>query len=597
MTNYETIYPGVTYLLDPNYHFTGYKIPTGEMGGTTSIQTANQLKQVSDMLNQGMKTTELSIINPDVFEMIPKGQFEEIKRLNKLTGAESTLHAPIIDPSGFTQEGWSEENRRVVERQFEEFVKRGHELDAKGNIPVTIHASGIPGSEMMPAIPELLTPEEKKQGVKEISGRIVAVDQESGKFIPLEREKKYFPGTEGKVFTPEEELEMQNHSYWDQQLSQLLFYKERADELAAKSYPLIRNESPENFSSAQRAAAQQVENAMTYFENAYLSLRGLYHQAYKVSDEKTREVLRKASEEFKKHYSKYEESIRKNHQQDPNALSDALQTLIHSMKIITDPHMAEKGGWTVPEKYVPIEEFAKQKTSDTLSNVALKSYQEFGNNSPIISIENPPYGSAFASGKDLKNLIEDTRKKFAEKLMHENKLSKKEAESAAEKLIGATWDTSHISMIRKQGFGPEKVTKETKEIAPFVKHVHFNDNFGTTHTDLPPGMGSLPIKDILKELEKGKAKGKKIFEGGNFFQHFQTSPFPYTLEYSGSPLFQGGSSFGQAYGFQAPYFSERGAVNPSIHHSMYGSRFQTLPLELGGEVAGTQSRFAGTPNA
>ena len=33
-------------------------------------------------------------------------------------------------------------------------------------------------------------------------------------------------------------------------------------------------------------------------------------------------------------------------------------------------------------------------------------------------------------------------------------------------------------------------------------------------------------------LRKGKAKGKKIFEGGQFFQHFQTSPFPYVLESS-----------------------------------------------------------------
>ncbi|MDD5193218.1 MAG: hypothetical protein PHF67_01390, partial [Candidatus Nanoarchaeia archaeon] len=312
------------------------------------------------------------------------------------------------------------------------------------------------------------------------------------------------------------------------------------------------------------------------------------------------ELLRKAAEDYSKSIDRYTHEPG-----NTNALSKALQSLIENMQIITDSHIAERGiwgkenvgPWKIPEKYKPVEEFAKEKTSETLSNVALKAYDKFGEKSPIISIENPPYGQAMSSGKELKSLVETTRGKFAEKLMKEHNLSRKEAENAAEKLIGATWDTSHISMIRKQGFGPEKITKETKEIAPFVKHVHFNDNFGTTHTDLPPGMGSVPVKDVLKELEKGSKNAKKIFEGGQFFQHFQTSPFPYVLESTSGGFFEGSPYFGQVYGLQAPYFSERGAMNPSIHHSLYGSRFQTLPLELGGEAGGGQSRFAGTPNA
>ena len=39
-----------------------------------------------------------------------------------------------------------------------------------------------------------------------------------------------------------------------------------------------------------------------------------------------------------------------------------------------------------------------------------------------------------------------------------------------------------------------------------------------------------------------------------------------------------------------------GPINPQIHHSIYGAGFTTLPAELGGEMPGTQSRFAGTPN-
>ncbi len=591
MTVYESIYKGATFLLDPNYQYTGYRVPTGSLGGTTSIQTANQLKEVNNLLNQGMKNTEISVINPEVFEMIPKEQFKEINRLNKLTGAESTLHAPTLDPSGFGEQGWSEEQRQAVERQFTEFVKRSHDLDPKGNIPVTIHASVIPGSEIIP--------EKDKEGQYKF-GRIIAVDTESGKPVPMEREKRYYPthpeelgtGKQGRTYEPEEELEIANTSYWDNQLSQVIYYKERGDEILRNNLPLIQGANPEELTPEQKAAQQMVNNGQIYLKNTMQSLSGLFNQAYKSSNPETQEALKKASENFKETFDKYQKNPA-----NVGLFSGALQNLIDNMRVITDPpRELEAKGIQTPHKYVPIEEFAKDKASETLSTVALKNYKEFGSTSPIISIENPPYGQAFASGDDLKKLVEETRKKFTEKLVAEGK-SKSEAEKTAEKLIGATWDTSHIAMIRKQGFKNEMITEQTKAIAPFIKHVHFNDNFGSTHTDLPPGMGSVPIKDILEVLEKNKVKGKRIFEGGNFFQHFQKSPFPYTLSWSGSPMYSenGGPYFNQMGGLGA-YYMGQGPINPAVHHSVYGAGFTTLPVELGGEMQGQQSRFSGAPN-
>ena len=243
-----------------------------------------------------------------------------------------------------------------------------------------------------------------------------------------------------------------------------------------------------------------------------------------------------------------------------------------------------------PQKLMPVEGFIKDKASETLSNVAISSYKEFGDTSPIISIENPPYGMAVSSGKDLKDLVVETRKKFVEKLKKQGK-SESEAKRAAEKLIGATWDTSHINMIRKQGFGPERITKETKEIAPFVQHVHLNDNFGSTHTDLPPGMGTVPMTEVMKELEKAKFKGKKIFEGGNWFQHFQTTPFPYQLQGASSPLYStvpAESPYWNQVGGYGGYFIGQGPINPDVHHSIWGGGFAAIPIELGGQMPGTE---------
>jgi hypothetical protein len=258
----------------------------------------------------------------------------------------------------------------------------------------------------------------------------------------------------------------------------------------------------------------------------------------------------------------------------------------------------EKKGLT-PQIYKSIEKFATQKASETFSNVAVEAYKKFGDKAPFISIENPPYGTAMSTAQDLKNLIEESRKKFAEKIQREKGLSESEAKKAAESMIGATWDTSHISMMRKQGYKKEELVKQAEIIAPYVKHVHYNDNLGFTHTDLPPGMGDVPLKEIVEKLKKGDKDKKFIFEGGNFFQHFKTSPHPYVLQESDSPIYsmEAAPTWRTAYGTIAQYSSGYGPFLPQQHFSVYGAGFSGMPTELGGQVSSKDSRLSGTPMA
>lgn len=617
MTNYESIYPGANYLLDPNYGFMGYRIPASELGATTSIQTANQLKEVTNLLNQGITTAEISLIDPNVFEMVPKQHMKELDRMAKLTGAELTLHAPIIDPSGFTQQGWSEENREVAERQFEEFVKRGHELSPEGNMPVTIHASLAPGSETSPLskglieeYKEQIRKQEKREPTAEdinmlTERRMIAVDQQTGEFIPLEREKLYGPQyPKGKLHTPAEKLDMANYSRWTDGITNLAFYKKQADEFIGGGQPelqpfLDKLERGEELTQEdiQRYSPQlqQLEKGKLFLENVQASFRTFFEQAAKYPDERqieiiggkeinAKEITKKILNNISEDWNKFNEEAKKE-----KLRGDEPQFIIKQSNLL-DKSISMLKGIPTPQKFKPVESFVKDKASETLSNVAVSSYKTFGDKSPIISIENPPYGSAIASGKDLKDLVLEIRKKFIEKLKAEGK-SGSEAKRAAEKLIGATWDTSHMNMIRRQGFGPEQIVKETKEIAPFVKHVHLNDNFGSTHTDLPPGMGTVPVSEVMKELEKAKFKGKKIFEGGNWFQHFQTTPFPYQLQGAGSPLYStlpAASPYWNQLGIPGAYFMGQGPINPPIHHQTFGAGFTTLPIELGGEMPGPE---------
>ena len=65
-------------------------------------------------------------------------------------------------------------------------------------------------------------------------------------------------------------------------------------------------------------------------------------------------------------------------------------------------------------------------------------------------------------------------------------------------------------------FTEKDVVKESEKIAPFVKHVHLSDNFGLEHTELPMGMGNVPMKEILK-LSKNFQKAKKVIEGAQCY--------------------------------------------------------------------------------
>jgi len=603
MVSYENFYTGNYSSLDPEYGelFTGYRVTAGQLGATTSIQTANQLKEVTNLLNQGMTNVEVSTIQPEVFEMIPDQHLKEINRLSKLTGTETSLHAPLVDPAGFTQQGWSEPNREVAEKQFKDVMERSHELNPDGNIPVTIHATAqAPGTEFIPFDAVKGLTEEEKERWKDYGGvpqRMIAVNQETGEFIPLIREERFYPRNlkregkdwKGKIYRPEEELEIANASYWDQRLSQLVFYKERGDELLQKYYPLIAGQK-EFTAPEQKIAAENVNNAMIYFRNSYMNIDSLFNQAYKFANETGKRELRNASEKFKEQFAKAHEKTPEGTRLNPSLFSQAIQGLIYSMQNITEKY--------TPPIYQQIEKFAKEKATETFSNIALNSYKKFGENSPIVSIENPPYGGAIANAQDLKDLVEMARQRFVEKAKKQG-YSEGQARNVAEKLIGVTWDTSHISMMRKKGFGKEQLIEEAKKIAPYVKHVHLNDNFGSTHTDLPPGMGSVPMKEVLQELEKAGFKGKKIFEGGAFFQHFQTSPHPYVLEALGSPLYgmTVGPYWNQMVASQGGYFAGYGTMLPEQHFSMYGAGFSGLPQELGGQISGRQSRMSGAPNA
>lgn len=601
----ENIYQGGYSTLDPNKGygnvFTGYRAEAGSLGITTDPRTANIIKEVSSKLSSGLKNIEVTLITPRVMDAVPQSHLKEINRLKKLTGIDVSVHGPVIDTAGISQQGYDEMGREQSERVILNTLERSHEIDPQGNISVTFHSSeGIPGSEWK------TLGGEKGREFK----RMIAVDRESGKMIPLKEEERFYPGGEkGGVkeikYSPETNLEMVNHTQWDDSITQVEFNREHAERILQDTHPNFQqlylklqesrltgksfdyNPSPEEMDQVRR-----IYSASEYIEEGEKKIKALFSKAYEIAKEdgdkgkETIQKLKEASERYSEILGIEEDGKKNISSLDPKKRSEALFVLSQSLRPI------------IPNQFISIEEFAADKSAKTFGNAAFDAYKKFKDSTPIINIENPPIGHALSTGEDLRNLVEKSRKVFEEKLIKENNLSESEAKKIAEKTIGATWDVGHINMLRKQGFGKEEIVKETEKVAKFVKHVHLSDNFGMEHTELPMGMGNVPIKEIMEKLGKEGYDAKKIIEAGDWWQHFQTNPAVESLEGLGSPMTYSGKApyWNQAGGLYQNYFGGFGMMLPQINYETFGSGFSQLPMELGGQRQGAQGgRMSGRP--
>lgn len=586
MANYhlEDIYQGGYSSLNPNSGFKGYRIPTYQLGIATDPRTANILQEVSTKLQTGAKQIEVATIQPDVFESIPNEQLREVKRLSELTGIDVSLHGIMVEPSGMTQQGFNELSREETERQMISNVERSHLLSPKGNIPVTFHSSL-----------SWQGPEYKKEGGVETKERIPIINQETGQVALVKTDIRFMPGMtqeqleKGDKTSAETYIKIRNNTEWSDSIANLVQIKERADRMIRDTEPLV-NEirsklqsgeiKREDLGPNEKDFLNRYSNAEIELDEIQRHLNASFEKAYKYGENKER--LIEISNDFRK--SLYNEDGT------PKRIS------LSEQSVAISELMRDLGTQTSPKVYKPLEDFAIDKTATTFGNVAFSAYKKFGNTAPIISIENPPAGGGLSRAQDLKNLVQASREKFVQNAI-EDGMSEKDAKNASEKMLGVTWDVGHINMLRKYGFTEEDIVKESAKIAPLLKHVHLSDNFGFEHTELPMGMGNVPIQAIMEKLGQKGFEAMKVIEAGNWWQHFKSSPFQQTLETFGSPIYgmKMAPYWNQAVTTQG-YFSGYGQMLPQINYETMGSGFSTLPAELGGQrQTGGRSRMSGSP--
>jgi hypothetical protein len=567
------MYQGGYSSLKPQYGdvFTGYRINPGSLGMTTDPRTANVIQDASTKLNVGAKHIELSAVQPEVFESIPNQHLKEINRLAKLTGVDVSVHGPIVEPSGMTREGFSNSNREAAERQMFSAVERGHLVNPEGNVPITFHSSAI-------------LPGEIPSKGKEIEETYV-INTETGSIAKIPLKKSTFPGEEKKDV--QSELNRINEEQWNSQLKQFEYYARMGADAIGKSaitkeISELRKKSGKSLTDEEREMRSTYNYGTTFLNSSYHDLKHIFDTAYN-------NLPPESQDEIKKFYKEVDSKARKI-KENPSSTESLML-----MKDIINDGVETLQKLPAPPLYKDLNEFSKEKTIETFSNIALDSYKKFKDKSPIISIENPPAGGAFSTGAELKDVVEKARQRFVDKAQEQG-IPKSQAIEAADKLIGVTWDIGHINMMRKYGYESKDIIKESEKVAKLVKHIHLSDNFGLEHTELPIGMGNVPTKEILEKLGKEGFDARKIIEAGNWWQHFKTPPFKETLEAFGSPIYSMNMApyWNQNLGLQQDYFGGYGMMLPQVNYETFGAGFSRLPAELGGQRPGAEgSRMSG----
>ena len=567
-------------------------IPAHQLGLTTDPRVANQIAALSQSLNQGVSVMEIGTLSPQVFETIPKQHFAEMRRKAKLAGAQVTLHAPIqgTDPSGFGQQGYDESNRLVVERQLKDVIDKAAEIDDKGNMPITIHGSNAAGSTFK------YIKNEKGEREK-VTEMLVAVDRETGQLRPIKGDTKYYPelGVQKKEYTPEKQLENANRTMWEDQIDKIQFQKVNVDNILSKipreaqMMALKASEDEDYFKQLgpnEKNLVLNTYSAKNYLDDIHRNLNATFSKAYELGTEEQRKELEKLSNEFAKSlYGIDPVKVKRGNLSEEEKIKmsqtyNDFQNQANAMQIF-----AEKLKEVQPKLLESIEQFSIDKAAETFSNVAMYAYKKKGEKAPSLSIENLYQEMGFSQGEDLKNLVENSRNKFIEKLKKEKNIPDSEAKKIAAKLIGVTFDVGHLNISKKYGYNDEDLVKEAEKVKKYVNKVHLTDNFGFNDTHLPPGMGNVPFQALLEALGEEGAKAIKINEVGGWFEHFKSSPFPQMLEAYGSPIYSTGTGpyWSQAGGFQQSYLETYGQMLPSTNYQMFGAGFSQLPQNLGGQ--------------
>ncbi|MCX6775195.1 MAG: hypothetical protein NTY99_03875, partial [DPANN group archaeon] len=356
--------------MDPNKAPSNIQWANEYLGASTSLEPGKAMKDLLSLPASGIENVEVSVIDPQKFESMPREMFSEVRRLGKLLIHDFTkdgrptpisVHAPMMEATGFSENKFDENQWRATQQHLNSIVEKAALVGP--NVPLNIHASQLPADQniydkkraekylkelythatlIAPGHEdEVLNSPHYKYTVEmlrknEIPEVMIAVEPMTGQLVPLQAKDHVYPSGETRRLFPIEQLEMANRSEWDNISNKFKGYWKEMEE--AKM-----NEQRPDIAGTKKAAEWEH-----------------YYDAYK--DEFEREAL-----SIFQRINKTAPEVAKNLQKQLKGVPerDQLFQLANAFKDMPAP----------PARlYIPAEEFVLPKAAETFASAAMRSY-------------------------------------------------------------------------------------------------------------------------------------------------------------------------------------------------------------------------------
>ena len=367
----ENIYQGGYSSLNPEYGelFSGYRTSAELLGTPTAPpgQQGDLPTQLTKTISTGQKVVELSLLNPEIVDSIPKPHLKETQRIAKLAGVDLRVHGHLIEASGATDRGFDKQQREIAENQIFSALERSHDLDAKGNISVTFHTTnGAPGAIW-----------KKEKGKEERQIVMPLVDQETGAITVAREEERYYPvkGGEKQTYNVQEQLNVINETKWGDSLSQVEFERESADTILKDIHPIIIGRylqwrsgeiDQKSLDPKEMVEIKRIISAEEHIHEGQRTLNSLFDKAYKYGTDEEKKRLIHLSENYRRNLGIEGDGKVNQNYFNPQVQSNALFELKEGL------------GLMKPQLFKPAEEYTIQESTQSFGNAAWKAYKEFG---------------------------------------------------------------------------------------------------------------------------------------------------------------------------------------------------------------------------
>jgi len=463
-------------------------------------------------------------------ESYGKEEREAIRDLARLNEVDMSTHASIAvgNVSGLTEGGFNDEARQQGIFEIQRAIDFAADTTKGGAVVVHLGEWQRP---IMDFEKQGFTgfPEEKQKAVRYL------VDRDSGKIQPVSRELKVWdPIKKGETIGPNGEkipiyetnpdgtIKVVEKSFDQIVKENKHLYPGLTDEQVFIRYYFTTNKE-ESHAEALRWAklAEEREKDLKKIREA----RKFYEELEAITPPEDRERLKRRFEEDRLGLLESEKQLPSEYlkEKERELETDKRWTTEASLAYMKRYHEADKSA----NDLVPIEQYAFDKTADSLARSAIYAFEQEKKNKlekPLFIAPENIFPETYGGHPDeLKKIILESRKKMADMLTPQ--YGAQEAKKIAEDHIKATFDIGHAYTWRKYFKGSDEEFKEwlVKKVDELNKekvigHVHVTDNFGYYDDHLKPGMGKAPIKEIVENLKSHGVRDIIVEQGAEKFE-------------------------------------------------------------------------------